>query len=110
MSTFQVLVTIIAAAAATFLTRTLPLLLFPSGRETPKYISYLGKVLPCATISMLIVYCLKTVTPLAWPYGIPELLSIAAVALLQIKTRNILISIAIGLTLYMVLIRTVFAV
>ena len=109
MSTLQVLITIIVAAAATFLTRTLPLLLFPEERETPKYVSYLGKVLPCATIAMLIVYCLKNVSPLAWPYGIPEMLSLAAVALLQIKTRKILISIAIGLTLYMVLIRTAFA-
>ena len=109
MTEAQVIVTILVIAAATLTTRALPFLLFPAGRKTPKYISYLGKVLPCATIAMLVVYGLKDVAPLAWPHGLPELISIAAVALLQIRFRNTLVSIACSLAIYMVLIRTVFA-
>ncbi len=90
----------------TILLRFLPFLAFRN--RTPAYISYLGKVLPPAIIGMLVVYCLKDVTPLAWPFGIPELVSAAAVALMQIWKRNSLISILSGTVLYMLLIQLVF--
>ena len=108
MNTEQLIITIAIIAGATFLTRSLPFLVFSSVKEPPKYVSYLGSVLPCATIAMLIVYCLKDTSFISWPYGVPELISIAVVALLQLRTRNMLISIAAGLVLYMILIRTVF--
>ena len=108
MTTAQLVLTILVIAAATVLTRALPFLVFTAARNTPRYIAYLGNVLPCATIAMLIIYCLKDLRPVEWPHGLPELISIAVVALLQIRTRNMLISIACGLALYMVLIRTVF--
>ena len=108
MSTIQIILTILIIAGATVLTRSLPFLLFPTEIQTPKYIRYLGNVLPCATIAMLIVYCMRNVAILEWPHGLPELVSIAAVALIQIKTKNILVSIAAGTAFYMILIRTVF--
>ena len=108
MNTEQLIITIIIIAAATFLTRSLPFLVFSSAKQPPKYVTYLGNVLPCATIAMLIVYCLKDTSFISRPYGVPELISIAAVALLQLRTRNMLISIAVGLVLYMILIRTLF--
>ena len=108
MSTQQLIITIIIIAAGTFLTRSLPFLIFHSAKETPAYVRYLGTVLPCATIAMLIVYCLKDTSFLVWPRGIPELISIAVVAILQLRTKNMLVSIAVGLALYMVLIRTIF--
>lgn len=43
----------------TMATRFLPFMIFNEKRTTPKYITYLGKVLPGAIFSMLIVYCLK---------------------------------------------------
>ncbi|MDR1922479.1 MAG: AzlD domain-containing protein [Candidatus Adiutrix sp.] len=101
--------TVLTVAAATFLTRAAPFLLFPPGRPTPKYIIYLGKSLPCAAIGMLIVYCLKTVQPLIWPHGLPEAISVAAVALLQHFGRNILLSIAAGVLMHMALIQIIFA-
>lgn len=108
MTTAQIVVTILIIAAATALTRALPFLIFPAARSTPPYVNYLGAVLPCATIAMLVVYCLRNTAPAEWPHGLPELISIAAVALLQIRARNMLLSIACGLALYMILIRTVF--
>ena len=108
MNTEQLVITILIMAAATLLTRAIPFLVFYSAKESPPYIKYLGNVLPCATIAMLIVYCLRDTDFFARPYGIPELISIAAVAFLQMRTKNMLVSVAIGLTLYMVLIRTLF--
>ena len=99
---------ILVAALVTAATRFLPFLIFGSGRKTPAFITNLGKVLPGAVIAMLVVYCLKDVTFLAWPYGIPELLGCAAVALLHIWKRNSLLSIGGGTVLYMVLVQLVF--
>ena len=109
MSIAQLIITILVIAVATFFTRSLAFIVFPEGRATPKYVRYLGTVLPCATISMLVVYCLKDVTPVAWPHGIPEIISLAVTALLQLWKRNTLLSIAAGLGLYMFLIRMMFA-
>ena len=72
-------------------------------------ILYLGKVLPAATMGLLVVYCLKGVTPLSWPHGLPELIAVAAVVLLHLWKRNNLISIAGGTVLYMVLVQIIFS-
>lgn len=96
-----VLITVMAVV--TILLRFLPFLVFR--KETPPYIAYLGRVLPPAIIGMLVIYCLKDVTPLAQPYGIPELLAVACVVAVQAWRRNSLISILTGTVFYMVLVR-----
>ena len=83
-------------ALVTMATRFLPFLIFNEHRKTPEIILYLGKVLPCAIMGMLVVYCLKDVSVLSTPYGIPELLGIAVVAVLHIWKRNSLLSIGVG--------------
>ena len=99
---------IVLVAITTFSTRVIPFLVFPKGREIPKTIQYLGKVLTPAVIGMLVIYCLKDAPILRAPYGIPELGSILVVALLHIWRRNNLLSIGVGTVLYMFLIQVVF--
>ena len=99
---------IAVAALVTMSTRFLPFLIFGEKRKTPEIILYLGKVLPCAIMGMLVVYCLKEVSVLAYPYGIPELLGIALVALLHLWKRNSLLSIGAGTVFYMVLVQVIF--
>ncbi len=94
-------------AIVTYLLRSLPFLVF-SGRKTPAFVTYLGKVLPYAIMGMLVVYCLKDTTVLSWPYGIPELLACIVVVLLHLWRKNTLLSIAVGTACYMVLIQVVF--
>jgi branched-subunit amino acid transport protein AzlD len=65
-------------------------------------------VLPCAVMGMLVVYCLKNVTPLTWPYALPEALAIIFIVLLQIWKHNTLLSILLGTVVYMFLLQTVF--
>ena len=93
-------------ALVTVFLRFLPFLVFR--KRIPKYISYLGRVLPPAIIGMLVIYCLKDMTPQAQPFGIPELIATACVVGLQVRKRNSLISILTGTIIYMVLIQTVF--
>ena len=90
-------------AIVTMLLRFLPFLVFKN--KTPKYITYLGEVLPPAIMGMLVIYCLKDMSVISFPFGIPELIAGAAVIVLQAVKRNSLISILSGTVLYMVLIQ-----
>lgn len=99
---------ILICALVTAATRFLPFLIFGSKEKTPAFITALGKVLPGAIIAMLVVYCLKDISFLAYPYGIPELLGCAAVAALHVWKRNSLLSIGVGTVFYMVLVQLVF--
>ena len=99
---------ILICALVTAATRFLPFLIFGSKEKTPAFITSLGKVLPGAIIAMLVVYCLKDISFLAYPYGIPELLGCAAVAALHVWKRNSLLSIGVGTVFYMVLVQLVF--
>ena len=58
------------------MTRFLPFLLFPADKPTPKYVQYLGKVLPAAVFGLLVIYCLKDVSIFTGSHGIPELIAI----------------------------------
>ena len=99
---------IAVAALVTMSTRFLPFLIFGEKRKTPELVLYLGKVLPCAIMGMLVVYCLKEVKPLVYPYGIPELLGILFVAGLHLWKRNSLLSIGAGTVFYMILVQVIF--
>ena len=97
---------ILTMSAGTILTRFLPFLAFR--KHTPQYVSYLGRVLPPAIIGMLVIYCLKDITPAVYPFGIPELIAVVCTAGLQVWRRNSLVSILAGTVVYMVLIRVLF--
>ena len=104
----QSLVMILVVAATTFATRAVPFLIFPKGKEIPKVVQYLGKVLTPAIIGMLVVYCLKNTKVLSAPFGMPEVIAVGTVVLLHIWKRNNLLSIGAGTILYMFLIQAVF--
>lgn len=99
-------VLIAVMTAVTILLRFLPFIVFRD--RTPKYITYLGKVLPPAIIGMLVIYCLKDISFTAMPFGIPELSAAACVVGLHIWKRNSLISILGGTVVYMLLVQLVF--
>ena len=108
MTITQQLITIGMVIFGTMLTRFLPFLLFPAGKPTPKYIQYLGKVLPAAVFGLLVIYSLKNVSLFAGSHGIPELISIAIVIGLHLWKRQMLLSIAGGTVCYMLLVQFVF--
>ena len=99
---------VVVVALVTMLTRFLPFLIFGGKKQTPALITYLGKVLPFAIMGMLVIYCMKDVAFLSAPYGIPEILGCAVVALLHIWKRNSLLSIGVGTVFYMILVQLVF--
>lgn len=107
LDSVSVLLIIIVMGGVTFLTRALPFALFRN-KEKPRFVAYLCSVLPVAIITVLVVYCLQGIRLFSYPYGLPELISAAAVAVLHLWKRNVLISIFSGTALYMLLIQVIF--
>ena len=106
MTTTQSIITIIAVVLGTMVTRFLPFLIFPEGKTPPVFIQYLGKVLPYAVISLLIIYCLKDV-PANTTHGLPEAIAILFIIVLHKWKKNTLLSIAGGTILYMILVQRI---
>ena len=108
MNIWQQIVIIGIVVFGTMLTRFLPFLIFGRKKEAPKYIQYLGKVLPAAVFGLLVVYCLKDVNLFTGSHGIPEAIAILVVVLLHVWKRQMLLSIAGGTVCYMVLLQLFF--
>lgn len=99
---------LVVVGLTTMATRFVPFLLFGGKYAAPEWIKRLGLILPSALMGMLVIYCLKDVQILQYPYGIPELIGCAVTAGLHAWKRNYLISIAAGTILYMLLVQFVF--
>ena len=95
-------------AVVTIIIRALPFAVFREGRKTPAFIVYLGKVLPYAIMGMLVIFCLKNISFIDSPHGIPELISCVVVAGLHLWRKNTLLSIGAGTLCYMLLVQLVF--
>jgi len=95
-------------ALVTMLLRFLPFAVFSGRKTTPPFVAYLGRVLPCAIMAMLVVYCLRQIRLDAAPHGLPEAIACAAVAVLHLWRRNTLVSIVGGTACYMLLTQLVF--
>lgn len=108
MNNLSVLSMILVIALVTAALRFLPFVIFGGGRKVPQFVSYLGRVLPYSIMAMLVVYCLKGISFIKAPFGIPELISVVLVVVLHVWKRNTLFSIVGGTVCYMVLVQLVF--
>lgn len=108
MTLTQQMITVGMVVLGTMVTRFLPFILFPGDKPAPKYIQYLGKVLPAAVFGLLVIYSLKDISILGGSHGIPELIAIAVVVVLHLWKRQMLLSIAAGTVCYMLLVQFVF--
>ena len=102
------LILIAVMTVVTMATRFLPFLIFGEKKETPPLVTDLGQVLPFAIMGMLVVYCLKDVAFLSPPFGAPEILGCAIVAVLHLWKRNSLLSIGVGTVCYMLMVQLIF--
>ena len=108
MTLLQQIITIAMVVLGTAITGFLPFLIFPADKPVPKYVQYLGKVLPSAVFGLLVIYCLRNVSIFSGSHGIPELISIVLVIGLHLWKRQMLLSIAGGTICYMLLVQMVF--
>ena len=108
MTTTHIFISIALLTLGTMLTRFLPFIIFREKTQPPKFIQYLGNVLPAAIFSMLVVYCLKNVQLLGGSHGLPEFIAIGITTVLHLWKRQILLSIAGGTVAYMLLVQMIF--
>ncbi len=109
MSNLNMAATVAVVALAVWLARGIPYLAF-GRRKLPEVVIYIGNALPASIMVILVVYCLRNLSFTVYPNGLPEIISVAVVALTQFWKKNAVLSIVLGTVCYMVLIRTVFAV
>lgn len=107
MNLIERIITIAAMSVGTMITRFLPFLVFPEGKRPPKFINFLGMVLPYAVISFLVVFCLKDAVFSSW-HGLPELLAIGLIVAVHRRRPNTLLCISIGTGFYMLLVQYIF--
>ena len=108
MTDTHIWLTVTVIALVTAATRFLPFLIFRGERKTPRLIRKLGRMLPCAVMGMLVVYCLKDVRFAAASGFVPSLAACLTVGVSYIWKRNTLISIIAGTVCYMLLVQLVF--
>ena len=94
------IVIVLVVAGVTLLLRCLPFLIFRSG-NIPPVLVYLGKVLPVAAMGMLVVYCLKDTGFSTTSEWLPSLIAVAGIIAAQLFKKNILISVVVGMVLYL---------
>lgn len=103
--TYIIMVTSVMAIVTISL-RFLPFIVFDHGERLPKWISYLGKVLPPAVMSMLLVYCLRNINLFEGNRGFPELICVGVAVVLHNWKRNTLLSIGVSTLLYMIMVQS----
>lgn len=105
-----------AGAVATMLTRFIPFLVFRPGKPTPKYIMYLGKVLPASVFALLVVYCLRHIFYAQknvagnWHFilssdAAAQIIAVIFTIAIHLWKKSLMWSIATGTICYMILIR-----
>ena len=108
MTITQQIITIAMCALGTMLMRFLPFAAFSAKRPTPKFVQYLGTVLPGATFAMLVIYCVRNISFVSGSHGLPEAIAVAVTAGLHLWKRSTLLSILAGTAVYMLLVQLVF--
>lgn len=87
--------------ACTLFERALPFLFF-GNRKIPKSINYLGKVLPMAIMTTLLIFCLRNIEFSSIVGFMPALLGVLVTIVLKLIKCNTLICITIATAVYMV--------
>ena len=93
-------------AIVTIALRFLPFIVFDHGEQLPEWITYLGKVLPPAIMSMLLVYCLRNINLVEGNHGFPEVICVGIAMLIHNWKRNNLLSIGVSTLLYMIIMQS----
>ncbi len=105
MSNTYILLALITSGVVTFAIRLFPFLVLRNQTNLSNRTQFIASVLPQAIITILVVYCLKEISFVEAPYGIPELIAVTIVVLLQWWKENTLLSIFVPTVIYMVLLQ-----
>jgi len=92
-------------ALVTFATRVFPFVALRDKGEHPVFL-FLGRYMPPAIMTILVIYSLKGVDFSSAPYGASELLALGVTVLLHLWRGHALLSIFSGTAVYMLLVQS----
>lgn len=105
MSNLYIFLALVTSGVVTFAIRLFPFLVLRNQTNLSNRMQFIASVLPQAIITILVVYCLKDISFVEVPYGIPELIAVSIVVILQWWKENTLLSIFVPTVIYMVLLQ-----
>ena len=110
MTLIQQVIAIAVAAVTNFLTRLLPFKIFIGNgkKDVSPFIRGLGNFLPAAIMTMLAVYCFRTVNFLASTHGLPQIIAGVVTVVLHLWKQNLILSMVGGTVCYILLVNFVF--
>lgn len=108
MTDLHTWLTIAVISLVTVAIRFLPFVIFNGKRKTPRIIEKLSKILPCAVMGMLVVYCFKDFSFADTAGYLPAIIASLVVGVLYVWKRNTLISIICGTVSYMMFVQFIF--
>jgi len=97
---------IFTIAAVTVGLRVLPFVALDM-LTSSRYLRYLGVRMPTGVMIILVAYTLKDLDVTAYPYGLPELISLFTASVLYWIKNNALLAIAAGLAVFMLAVNVV---
>lgn len=102
------IVMIVVMAIVTYLIRLFPFVIFPENKKTPRFVKYLGVMIPAAAMGLLVIYSFKDAIAVDNSLLLPQLLAGVFTIAIHLWKKNTLLSIGVGTISYMVLIQFVF--
>ena len=107
LSPAQSILIIAICAICTFAERLFPFAVFAK-RKVPAVITYLGKILPIAVMTTLVIYCLRSISFSDVSSFLPQFIAVAVTVLLHLWRKNTLLSVVGGTACHMLLVQFVF--
>ena len=104
MSNYEIYIAIAIMSLINLFTRIFPFLFFTK-RELPKSLEFIEKFFPPIIMTILIIYTIKDVDFVLFPYGLKEIGAILFTGILHISLKNYLVSIFLGTIFYMLLVQ-----
>lgn len=108
MTDLQRWLMVFSLAGGTIITRFFPFWFFPENKAIPHWLKKLGDTLPYASLGMLVVYALKGLNLASYPFGASEIISLIFITIIHLYKKNTLLSIFLGLALYLILVNLIF--
>lgn len=105
MTKFEIILTILIAVVGTVFTRAISFIIFRNEEKIPKFVKYLGNVLPFAVMGLLVVFSYKDVSLQKLDILSYKIIASLIVVILQVVKRNMMLSIVGGTFAYVMLLR-----
>lgn len=104
---YSLIMLLVMVFALVVFTRLLPFI-FACRLKQAHMVQAVGKQLPAYIMGLLLIYEVQISTFLKYPYGLPELMALLVVIIVQLWRRQLLLSMCMGTACYALLLKFIF--